>query len=92
MEARVYELFTLCFDVVRQSCQGNFGAGVVLSGNGIATMDGSVQIANEIFGMPVRIASSKVKGLSGLQYCTAAGIISYICKQEKEAKYHKLCT
>lgn len=85
IEARVYEIFSLSLELIQKNCPGNYGAGVVLSGNGISTMDGSAQIANEIFNMPVRIATPKVKNISGLQYCTAAGIVSYIGKQEKEA-------
>jgi cell division protein FtsA len=85
IEARVYEIFSLCFESVQKTCPGNYGAGVVLSGNGISTMDGSMQIAYEIFNMPVRVATPKIKNISSLSYCTAAGIVSYIGRQEKEA-------
>lgn len=85
IEARVYEMFSICCELIQDNCPGNYGAGVVLSGNGIAAMDGAVQIANELFNMPVRVATPKVRSLSGLQHCTAAGIISYIGKQEREA-------
>ncbi|ACL76411.1 cell division protein FtsA [Ruminiclostridium cellulolyticum] len=85
IEARVYEIFSICCDLVQKNCPGNYGAGVVLSGNGISTMDGSVQIANELFNLPVRIASPKIRNISGLQHCTAAGIINYIGKQDREA-------
>ncbi len=85
IEARVYEIFSLCKDLVDKSCPGNYGAGVVLSGNGIAWLDGAMQIAYEIFDIPVRVASSKIKNISTLDYCTAAGMVRYIAKQEKEA-------
>jgi len=85
IEARVYEIFSLCQDLINENCPGNYGAGVVLSGNGLSLLDGSTQIANEIFNMPVRIATPKLKNISSLEYCTAAGIVKYIANQDKEA-------
>ncbi len=85
IEARVYEIFTLCKDLVNKNCPGNYGAGVVLSGNGIASLDGAMQIAYEIFDIPVRVAASKVRNIPTLDYCTAAGIVKYIARQDKEA-------
>ncbi len=85
IEARVYEIFTLCKDLVNKNCPGNYGAGVVLSGNGIASLDGAMQIAYEIFDIPVRVAASKVRNIPTLDYCTAAGIVKYISRQDKEA-------
>ena len=85
IEARVYEIFTLCKDLVNKNCPGNYGAGVVLSGNGIASLDGAMQIAYEVFDIPVRVAASKVRNIPTLDYCTAAGIVKYIARQDKEA-------
>lgn len=85
IEARVYEIFSLCHDLVVNNCPGSYGAGVVLSGNGISNLDGAMQLAYEIFDMPVRIASPKIKNISSLDFCTAAGIVKYIAKQDKEA-------
>ncbi len=85
IEARVYEIFSLCKDLVNKNCPGNYGAGVVLSGNGIATLDGAMQIAYEIFDIPVRVAASKIRNIPTLDYCTAAGIVKYIARQDKEA-------
>ncbi len=85
IEARVYEIFSLCRDIVNKNSPGNYGAGVVLSGNGITTLDGSMQIAYEVFDIPVRTASPKVKNIQTLEYCTAAGIVKYIGKLDKEA-------
>lgn len=85
IEARVCEIFSLCHDMIDKKCPGNYGAGVVLSGNGISTLDGAAELANEIFRLPVRVASSKNKGINSLEYCTAAGIIKYIATQEREA-------
>lgn len=85
IEARVYEIFSLCRDLINKNCPGNYGAGVVLSGNGISTLDGAMQIAYEIFDIPVRVAVPRVKNISTLEYCTAAGIVKYISRQDKEA-------
>ena len=85
IEARVYEIFSLCNDLIKKNCPGNYGAGVVLSGNGISLLDGAIVLADEIFGMPIRIAAPKVKNITSLEYCTAAGIVKYIAKQDKEA-------
>lgn len=85
IEARVYEIFSLCRDLIMKNCPGNYGAGVVLSGNGIASLDGSMQIAYEIFDIPVRTAAPRLKNISTLEYCTAAGIVKYIAGQNKEA-------
>lgn len=85
IEARVYEIFSLCRDIIQKNCPGNYGAGVVLTGNGVTTLDGSMQLAYEVFNMPVRIAAPKIRGISSLDYCTAAGIVKYIADQDKEA-------
>ncbi len=85
IEARVYEIFSLCHDLIMKNCPGNYGAGVVLSGNGISTLDGATQLVNEIFELPVRLATPKVNNISSLEYCTAAGMVKYIAKQDKEA-------
>ncbi len=85
IEARVYEIFSLCKDLVNTNCPGNYGAGVVLSGNGISTLDGAMQIAYDIFDIPVRVAAPKVRNIPTLDYCTAAGMVKYIARQDKEA-------
>lgn len=83
IEARVYEILGICYDYITKVCPGNYGAGVIFSGSGISTMDGSMQIAYEIFNMPVRIASPKFKEISRTEYFTAAGIVKYIAAQDK---------
>ena len=85
IEARVCEIFSLCHDMIEKNCLGSYGAGVVLSGNGISSLDGASQLANEIFQLPVRVASPKLKDITSLEYCTAAGIVKFIAKQDKEA-------
>jgi cell division protein FtsA len=85
IEARVYEIFTLCSDLLNENCPGTYGAGVVLSGNGIVFLDGAVNLAADVFDLPVRIAVSKAKNIPSLDYCTAAGMIRYIVSQDKDA-------
>lgn len=85
IEARVYEIFSICHDLIMKNCPGNYGAGVVLSGKGISTLDGAMQLAYDIFDIPVRTASPKLKDVDTIDYCTAAGIVKYIAKQDKEA-------
>ena len=62
-------------------------AGIVLTG-GTAKMEGAVELAEEIFHMPVRLATPK--GVSGLvevvdhpMYSTAVGLLLYAAKQQK---------
>lgn len=85
IEARVCEIFSLCQDMIIKNCPGTYGAGVVLSGNGITTLDGATELASEIFQLPVRIATPKLKDVTSIEYCTAAGIVKFVAKQEKEA-------
>ncbi len=84
IEARVYEIFSLCRELVNANCPGSYGAGVVLSGNGIAPLDGAMQLAYDVFDIPVRVAAPKVKNINTLEYCTAAGMVKYIARLDKE--------
>lgn len=84
IEARVYEIFSLCKDIIDTNCPGSYGAGIVLSGNGISTLDGAMQLAYEVFDIPVRVAVSKLKNVPTLEYCTAAGMVKYIARLDKE--------
>lgn len=79
IEARVYEIFSLCDDLLRRAnLEGNYGAGVVLTGGGISHLEGNRQIAGEVFGLPVRVASCNVTGASKPEFITAAGMIKYL--------------
>lgn len=79
IEARVYEIFSLCSDLISKgNIAGNFSAGVVLTGGGISYVDGAKQLAEEVFNIPVRIASIKLGNISKPEYVTASGIIKYI--------------
>ena len=78
-EARVYEILSLCRERLEKAglYQG-FGAGVVLTGRGISYLDGIRDIADEVFGLDVRIASANVPEGLKPEFATAAGIIKYV--------------
>ena len=85
IEARVYEILSLAKDVVERYCNpADFRAGVVLTGAGISYVNGNKQIAEEIFKMPVRVASYKsFAELTKPEYVAAAGIIKHMAKRNK---------
>jgi cell division protein FtsA len=65
-------------------------AGIVLTG-GTAKIEGAVELAEEIFHMPVRVgAPTNVKGLGDIVknpiYATGVGLLQYAVKQLKEGK------
>ncbi|WP_430459944.1 cell division protein FtsA [Thalassolituus sp. LLYu03] len=88
VEPRYDELFTLIQAELRRSgFEDMVAAGIVLTG-GTAKMEGVVELAEEIFHMPVRLA--KPYGVSGLTdvinnpiYSTAVGLLLYAAKQQK---------
>lgn len=86
VEPRYDELFTLIQAELRRSGYEDLvAAGIVLTG-GTAKMEGVVELAEEIFHMPVRLA--KPQGVSGLTdvinnpiYSTAVGLLIYAAQQ-----------
>jgi cell division protein FtsA len=84
IEARVQEIFTLCYDLLQNSnISGSLSAGIVLAGGGISYVDGSVQLAYEVFDMPTRIAAYKTAVISKPEYATAVGIVKYVSYNHK---------
>lgn len=89
VEPRYDELFTLVQAELRRSgFEDLVAAGLVLTG-GTSKMEGVVELAEEIFHMPVRLASPQ--GVSGLTdvinnpiYSTAVGLLLYGEKQQRE--------
>ncbi|MAI42497.1 MAG: cell division protein FtsA [Gammaproteobacteria bacterium] len=87
VEPRYDELFTLIQAELRRSgFEGLVGAGVVLTG-GTSKMEGVVELAEEIFHMPVSIG--KPRGVSGLIdivrnpiYSTAVGLLQYAAEKQ----------
>lgn len=89
VEPRYDELFTFIQAELRRSgYEDLIAAGIVLTG-GTAKMEGAVELAEEIFHMPVRLG--KPKDISGLAdivrnpiYSTAVGLLQYGAKQQSE--------
>ncbi len=85
VEPRYDELFTLIQAELRRSgFEDLVAAGIVLTG-GTARMEGAVELAEEIFHMPVRLA--KPQGVRGLEdilhssiYATSVGLLQYAAK------------
>jgi cell division protein FtsA len=82
VEPRYEELYTLVQSELRRSgYEDLIAAGMVLTG-GTAQMEGAVELAEEIFHMPVRLAKPhKAQGPSGLldnpTYSTCVGLLNY---------------
>ena len=84
IEARVYEIFSLCRNQLQKAGMGkNLNGGVVLTGGGISYIDGNKQLAQEVFELPVRVASVNQQGISKPEYIVAAGLIRYIANIRK---------
>jgi cell division protein FtsA len=79
IEARVYEIFSLAKEMLEKAgISENLRAGVVLTGRGIAYIDGSNQLTQEVFGLSSRVASAKASGVADLEFATAGGILKYV--------------
>ncbi|UZW73845.1 cell division protein FtsA [Alkalimarinus sediminis] len=87
VEPRYEELFTLIQSELRRSgFEDLIAAGIVLTG-GTSKMEGAVELAEEIFHMPVRLASPQgVTGLSDVvnnpMFSTGVGLLMYGLKQQ----------
>ncbi len=80
IEPRVEELFSLVQQVLRESgFEELLSSGIVLTG-GSATMQGMVELGEEIFHMPVRVGVPKYSGgladiVRNARYATAMGLL-----------------
>src|SRR5690554_3211686 len=87
VEPRYDELFTLVQSELRRSgYEDLMAAGIVLTG-GTAKMEGVIELAEEIFHMPVRIgAPHAIRGLKDIVnnpiYSTGVGLLLYGMKQQ----------
>lgn len=84
IEARVYEIFSLCREMMEKT--GNFdgiGGGIVLAGGGISYIDGNMQLAYEVFDIPVRVASHKTLGISKPEFLVSIGTARYVSSKIK---------
>jgi len=89
VEARYDELFTLIQSELRRSgFEDLIASGIVLTG-GAAKMEGVIDLAEEIFHMPVSLGSPRnVAGLKEIVrnpvYATGVGLLQYGLEREKE--------
>lgn len=89
VEPRYDELFTLVqAELSRSGYVDMIAAGIVLTG-GTAKMEGVVELAEEIFHMPVRLGTPQnVSGLKDIVnnpiYSTGVGLLKYGAKQQRE--------
>ena len=87
VEPRYDELFTLVQAELRRSGYEDLvAAGIVLTG-GTSKMEGVIELAEEIFHMPVRLGSPhNIKGLVDIVanpiYATGVGLLQYGMKQQ----------
>ncbi|WP_111643193.1 cell division protein FtsA [Marinimicrobium alkaliphilum] len=87
VEPRYDELFTLVQAELRRSGYEDLvAAGIVLTG-GTSKMEGVIELAEEIFHMPVRLgAPQNVRGLTDIVnnpiYATGVGLLYYAAKQQ----------
>ena len=90
VEPRYDELFTLILAEIRRSgFEGLIPAGVLLTG-GTSKMEGAVELAEEIFHMPVRLGAPQyAKGLNDIIrnpiYATAVGLLIYGARDEESS-------
>ncbi len=95
VEPRYDELFTLIQAELRRSgFEDMIPAGIVLTG-GTAKMEGAVELAEEIFHMPVRLGiPQEFKGLADVVrdpiYATGVGLLHYGMKQHAEGNHSHL--
>ena len=91
VEPRYDELFTLVqAELNRSGYVDMIAAGIVLTG-GTAKMEGVIDLAEEIFHMPVRLGTPQ--NISGLKdivnnpiYSTGVGLLKYGAKQQREGR------
>jgi cell division protein FtsA len=91
VEPRYDELFTLVQAELRRSgYEDLIAAGIVLTG-GTSKMEGVIELAEEIFHMPVRLgAPQNIRGLSDIVnnpiYSTGVGLLIYAMKQQGSSR------
>jgi cell division protein FtsA len=91
VEPRYDELFTLVQAELRRSgFEDLVAAGIVLTG-GTSKMEGVIELAEEIFHMPVRLGTPQnVRGLTDIVnnpiYSTGVGLLQYARQQQSEGR------
>jgi len=88
IEARVYEIMMICRDLLNEyRVEFDFGAGVVLTGGGIAYLDGCKQVANDIFGLPVKVFPERNLKNQKTDSILAEGIVKHVARMGKGVRY-----
>jgi cell division protein FtsA len=88
IQPRVTEIFNLAkSEVERSDYNGDFTFGIILTGGG-ASLNGIIDIAQEIFNMPVKIGipdtiNGKADIINNPRYATGIGIIKYVIENKK---------
>lgn len=88
IQPRVTEIFNLVKSEVEKSdYNGDFTFGIILTGGG-ASLNGIIDIAQEIFNMPVKIGipdtiNGKADIINNPRYATGIGIIKYVIDNKK---------
>ncbi len=91
IQPRVNEIFNLAKnEVERSDYNGDFTFGIILTGGG-ASLNGIIDIAEEIFNMPVKIGipdtiNGKAEIINNPRYATGIGIIKYVIENKKVLK------
>jgi len=92
VEPRYEELFSLIYDELeRAGMLSKIGAGIVLTGGG-SKLSGALELAEEIFNMPVRLATPhKINGLKDVVrnpiYSTGIGLILFGTDPKNNSKW-----
>ena len=92
VEPRYEELFSLIYDELeRAGMLSKIGAGIVLTGGG-SKLSGALELAEEIFNMPVRLATPhKISGLKDVVrnpiYSTGVGLILFGTDPKNNSKW-----
>jgi len=88
IEARVYEILALCKELLQKNgIVLDFGAGLVLTGGGIAYFDGNKQIANDVFNMPIKVYPARAFGAQRVETVLAEGIVKHVHKTGKGIRF-----
>jgi cell division protein FtsA len=92
LEPRMEEVFTLVKrEIQKMNMMDSLAAGVVLTGGAIK-LDGTLELAEEVFELPVRLGvPNKVEGVSDVvddpQYSTGVGLVMYGLEMERGYDY-----
>lgn len=83
IEARVREIFELLNEqLIRSHSKKEILAGIVITGGGVSYLKGVIDLAREIFQLPVRIGKPTYLGVQEPIFSTSVGLINYSLKRK----------